>query len=262
MALTWNQAMFEKYYKWPVFRYNPASGGIEITGQAVTFGRVGARTQAPPEPPWGYSAASHNTYYPDHPLNYWRFRTERLVTEFGIAPASRVLVAGAAFGFLPESIIWWMMQNGRTQAQAQAQVAGLDNSSFIQSGLNAEANPVMSSKVVNRDMRVSVATQSNPQRNALQNAWGGQSTGDFVIVESVDESYTDAERTNAFYTALESYLAAGRPLANVIHVVCAGWEPDPADGGSPAKTLEEWAATRPGHSWLHYEYPMRAIHAV
>lgn len=250
----------------------------------VTYGRVAWRYYRGPNPEWGYTENTQQVQYPDHPINEYRHRVERLVAQFPILPTSRILVAGAGIGLLPETFIWWLMQNGRTQAQAQAQVAGLDTSTWIQSSLGAEAHPLMSGKVVNRSMLVSTAAQSNPQRNALNAAWGGSFTGDFMIIESVDESYTDAERTAAYYAAQESFIAAGRSRANVIHIAAPDWDgrgywtfadvplPDggtervwtwnlwPAgQGGAPPKTLDEWAATRPQHSWVSYYGNMQAI---
>lgn len=263
--INWTEPMFRKWYSMP----NNPQGQPPMT----TYSRVGMRYWRGPKPEWGY-APGDTTQYPDHPQNELRHRVERLVAQFPITSTSRILILGAGYGFLCEVFIWWKMQNGVPQATAQGQVAGLDTSAFIQANLNTETHPLMSGKIVNRSMQVATTSQTNPQRNALNSAWGGSFTGDFVIAESVDESYSDAERTSAYYTAQQSFLSAGRPLRNVIHLVfpshrqywgdgpndyeVIGWDPQP-DGGAVNKELDGWAATRPQHSWADLEGDMPII---
>jgi hypothetical protein len=285
--LNWNlQTTWERYYKLWVPPDEEKPAGPDNEGKSVTYGRVAWRFYRGPNPWWGYMLNTQRGQFPDHPLNEYRHRVERLLANFPITPTSRILVLGCGIGLLPETLIWWKQQSGRTLAQAQAEVAGLDNSSWIQGNLTAEAHSSMftgtTPKVGNRDYRLGA---SNAQvRGTLRQIWGGSEFGDFVIVESVDESYTDAERTAAYWTAQESYLAAGRPRANLIHIITDEWDargywvynditlPDgtierqwswvtwPAgSGGSQPRTLEQWAALRPTNSWMSYIGDMRVI---
>lgn len=249
MALVWDEAMFRKYY---------ILGAPN--GQYTTYSRIGWRYYRGPESVWGYPEDPLTLRHPDHPMNEYRWRVERLTLQFPIQPSSRILVLGCGSGFLPEVFIWWKMQNGIAQATAQSQVAGIDNSTYIQQNITAEAHPLMLSptRVVGRSLLDGTGVVQ--MRNALRNLAGGSEFFDFVITESVIESYTAAERTN-FLNKCETYKTAAAPLSHVIHIACDGWDAS-ADGGSPAMTLEEWAATRPSHSWISYLGDMRVIPGV
>jgi len=245
--------MFAKYYKMTVNAFDPDSGGV-LVGQSTTYSRAGWHSFAWPEPQWNYALNSNNSYFPDHPMNYFRFRVEKLVAAFSIQPSSRIIVLGCGGGFLPETFIWWKMQQGIAQATAQSQVAGVDNSTFIQANVLTESHPLMlnPTRILNRSLLD--GTGLNAMRNALRNIAGGSEFFDYVITESVIESYTAAERTN-FLNQVATYKSAAAPLRNIIHIVCPNWDAS-ADGGSVGMSVAEWAATRNTHSFFDYNYPM------
>lgn len=247
--------MFRKWYGMP----NGPQGGNAIT----TYSRIGYRYWRGREYQWYLEGAEE---YPDHPMNEMRWRVERFAAGLGIAPAHRVLVLGCGSGFLPETFIWWKMRNGIAQATAQGQVAGVDNSQFIQANLASEAHPLMQGKILNRTLFDGTTVAG--MRNGLRQAAGGSEFFDWVITESVIESYTDAERP-AFMTAVESYQrntgTTTKQLSRCVHLVFdnepgwyEGWDPVP-DGGAPNRPLADWAATRPRHSWVSAMGDMRAI---
>lgn len=259
MAIAWTEAMFRKWYGLPNQPYG--EGGV-----ITTYSRIGFRYLSGPKLAWNYvyNPANLSTYFPDHPLNEYRWRLERLLGGFLIAPSDRILVLGCGSGFLAETFIWWKMQNGIAQTTAQAQVAGVDNSQFIQGNIASEAHPLMQGKVVNRDLLL--GSGNAQMRGALRTAAGNSEFFDWVITESVVESYTDAERVS-FMTAVESYQrntgTTTKSLAKIIHMVYPltlmifddagnpiydGWNPVP-DGGAPNRRLVEWSQTRPAHSW-------------
>lgn len=250
MSITWTETVFRKYYSMP----GDANGSV-----FTTYSRVGWRYWRGPEFGWGYPETPSTSRFPDHPLNEYRWRVERLRLNFPqITDTSRVLVLGCGYGFLPETFQWSGIPQGR--------VCGADNSAFIQGNLASEAHPNMQGKVVNRSMTLgaSNAQMRGSLRTAAPDVTGFGATAeffDFVITESVLESFTPAERTAAFYTTLQSYLKAGLPASQVIHIVADGWDAT-ADGGSPPLSLEEWAATRPQHSWMSYWGDMRVIPGV
>lgn len=264
MAIVWSDTMFQKWYQLPNAQGNP-----------TTYSRVGFRYYRGPDFIWGYGTETSpspgnfdQVQYPFYPMNEFRYRTERLVANLGITPGQRILVLGCGFGFLPETFIWWKQQNGLTLAQAQAQIAGIDNSTFISAGLAGAVHSSMSGKVITRSLLEGSA--NTQMRNQIRQSAGGSEFFDWVITESVIESYTDAERA-AFITACESYQrltgSTTKNLARVVHVVfeddpvrwgSPGWNPVP-DGGAPNRTLEAWAQTRPQNTWVSAVGDMRTL---
>lgn len=227
MAVDWNlEATWRKWYS------DVVRAPLPNARTRVTYGRLYWRN-------WLWDVVGPDGTPPDYPLNESRLRVERLLANWPILTTSRILVLGAGFGFLPETF----------RQKGYANAWGVDNSVFIQGAITSEAHPSMltpSVQVLNRDFRVN----DRQMGNALTNLTGA-STFDYVITESVVESYTAAERT-AVLDAAASYLATGRPLGNIIHVVFPGWDAS-GDGGSPGLTLDQWVATRPAHSWASPE---------
>lgn len=262
MAIVWNETMFRKWYALPNQPYGQG-------GAYTTYSRIGFRYFRGPELEW---LAEGFPEFPDHPMNEYRWRVERLVALLGIQPSHRIIVLGCGLGFLPETFIWWKMRNGIAQATAQSQVVGVDNSQFIQGNVAAEAHALMQGRIVNRSLLDGTTTAG--MRNALRTLAGGSEFFDWVITESVIESYTDAERPN-FLTACESYQrntgATTKNLARVVHFVfdvltepdgtpqpSQSWDPVP-DGGAPNRTLAAWAQTRPQNSWVSAYGSLSAI---
>lgn len=238
MAVVWDEAQFMAWYWTP---------GRNTT----TYTRADQQHYRGPKAGWGYAST---TQYPYHPLNEYRHRVERLVAQFPILPTSRIIVLGGGFGFLSEAFVWWQRSQGQTEADAQRRICGMDNSQFIQGKLATEAHALMQGRMVNQSLLD--GTGVGKVRNALRNLTGSEFF-DFVITESVCESFTAIERTD-FLDKCETYRASTTPLTNIIHIACDGWDASGV-GGSPAMTLEEWAATRPAHSWASYHGDMPSI---
>jgi hypothetical protein len=177
MAIQWSKQTFRKWYSFP----HPFASTV------TTYSRVGWRYFRGPNPEWGY-ANTQAAQWPDHPINEYRHRVERLVAQFPIQPNSRIITLGCGNGFLPEVFIWWKQQQGLSLVEAQSQVAGVENSQWIQGQMMAEAHPVMTSpsmRCVNRSLLDGAGTPA--MRNQLRNLCAGSEFFDFVVTESVIE---------------------------------------------------------------------------
>lgn len=151
----------------------------------------------------------------------------------GVESSDRVLIAGCGFGFTIEAL------HGR----GFPNVWGIDSSSHIASNRGTEA--VGSTLWVEDDIR-----GGGQVRNALKSMAGlsGNAGFDWVISESVLESYSDAEIPQLL-NAAEAILDGAHPTSRVVHIV---FEPpfDPS-GVLNEKTLSEWNAVRPAHTWMN-----------
>jgi hypothetical protein len=160
-----------------------------------------------------------------------RFRA--LTSLFPIGLTDRIIVAGCAFGYLIERfhdagfLLCW----------------GIDSSSDIENrkGTEARGDVLWVSDEMSGVGRV---------RNKLNQLTGGREF-DWIITESMLESYEDAE-VQTILNVCEGALLPGRPVDHCIHIVASKEDPT-APGFDPAfnwKTLAEWNAMRPSHSWL------------
>lgn len=177
----------------------------------------------------------------ENPLddNLTRFdeRVANLTQLFPIQAADRILIQGCGLGFLIESF----------KAAGFSECFGLDNSdhvSFLRP-TQASADTVLVERSIDG---------GQPMRSQLQIATGGQ-TFAWVITESVMESYEDAE-LSALIDETETVLAGGLDESQIIHMVMPVQDPaNPDRSIGPIfnqKTLAEWKAIRPGHSWVDY----------
>jgi len=92
-------------------------------------------------------------------------------------------------------------------------------------------------------------TSGQSFNQALRNATGGTNFR-WIITESVWESYDDPDITVGL-NACEGLRAAQVPLSNIIHLVFT--PPFNLPGVFNEKTMAQWKAMRPTHTWLNGE---------
>lgn len=174
--------------------------------------------------PPGYTRASHGG------IEAYEQRLDLLEAHFTIPATARILIAGCGFGFLIEAF----------HRRGYPNVWGIDSSSDIAARRGTEA--VGSVLWVEDDIR-----GGGQVRNALRQMSGAQGNQDFdwVISEFVLESYSDAELP-ALYSAAE-FVCDG-PNSQIVHMVDE--PPFTPAGVFNEKTLAEWKATEPSHSFL------------
>lgn len=159
-------------------------------------------------------------------ITHWNNRAISLVTQYNLQ-GSRVLVVGSAFGYLVEAL----------KDAGVANVWGIDNSPYIHSVLTQHKRGDVT--VINGDIRT---IRWQDIRGVT-----GDRYFDCIITEDVVTCYPDAELT-AILDRCEFFLYTARPRSLIVHL----FTPDvnlTEIGGAPARTLEQWAAVRPAHSW-------------
>lgn len=150
----------------------------------------------------------------------------------GTVQSADVIVVGCGFGWLVEQAI----DNGVAAA------VGIDSSPFIQANKATESR----GDVVILDATVGV-TADNTIKSMLQAA-GFKRTADLVIDEDAASSHSDAE-LQAFFDGCESLVSGNRP-ARVVHLVTPVSERGGNDPIINWKTMAEWKALRPAHTWI------------
>ena len=193
-------------------------------GQRVGYGRVWAQRVEGP--------------YDD---NLTRFinRSGILRTVFNIKPAHRVLIGGCGFGFLVDAF----------HDLGIANCWGVDDSAFITGGRGTYTRVTTDFVEDSYEGVTRVTDKMNTQT-------GGQ-TFQWVITESLLESYEDGE-IPALLDASEVFLDGAFGNANIIHLVqsvtgfvsSAGDADKSIDPIYNQKTISEWKAIRPSHSWM------------
>lgn len=182
-------------------------------GQTVTYGRLFAQRAMGPL---------------DDELTLYNNRVNQLLRLFLIGQADRVLVVGCGFGFLIDAFHDAGFPN----------TWGIESSEYIQENQEREARTT--TQFVDSDIR-----DWNQARFKLR-----EMTGDWIfnwiITESVMESYEDVEM-DLLLDSVEALLDGNNGLRNAIHLVAADPTLDPAFN---VKTLPEWKAVRPQHSWV------------
>jgi hypothetical protein len=149
----------------------------------------------------------------------------------GLTATDRILVGGCGLGYLM----------ARFRAAGYPNCWGIENSPHIESIKNVEAE----------DATIWVVddfTGGGRVRNKLRTLTGDDEF-DWVITEGLLESFDDAELP-PYFSAAESVLAPGRPLAAIIHYV---WVPPFADdvaGALNEKSIDAWKAMQPAHTWV------------
>ncbi len=160
-----------------------------------------------------------------------RFRV--LTTEFNMGLTDRILIVGSAFGYLNERFF----DAGFTN------VFGLDNSDDINNRKGVEMRADVANRHVHNDIR------SGGQLRARLRQQTGDDEFDWIITESMLESFDGAE-LEQILDACEVGLT-GTDLSQIIHIVVTKEDPT-SPGYDPAfnwKTIAEWNAIRPSHSW-------------
>lgn len=158
-------------------------------------------------------------------------RRDALISNFGIQPSDRVLIVGAAFGFLIEAF----------RDSGYLNVWGIDNSPYVsaQKGIEMRGDVVVVEDDVRGGGRVKAAFRS--------------ATGDdvftWVITDDVATCYADADVVQ-LAPVLETLLENGLPASNVVHVVSVGGPDVIMDSAITNHTLEEWKTLVPAHSWM------------
>lgn len=197
-------------------------------GQRVGYGRVYAEVFRSPLVPG-------NTEFTE--------RRDHLIA-LGMAPTDRILVAGCAFGFLIEAF----------------HDAGYDNVWGVEYSTHIENNRATESRgdvlFVEDDIR-----GGGRVRAALRNLTGDDEF-DWIVSESVMESYDPGAEMDGLLNAAETVLTIGKPQSNIVHLVmdvmtdAEGAAREPRDQWiDPAFsqfTLAEWNAIRPAHTWMSY----------
>lgn len=214
----WTDAEWRHFYKIRDGRPGSPTLGQRLQGYGREYYRI-----------LNYSDTDH--------LKSFRRRWANLIASFpGIQPNDRVLVVGAAFGFLIEA----------AKEAGYPNVWGLDNSPDVEARKGVEAAPGII--IVNADVR-GIGGQV---RNTLRQLTGDDQF-DWVITEDMASCYSDAE-VQSMAPLLENLLFAGRPASNVIHVTsCLREGETRSDLLLTWHTLAEWRALVPSHSWADSE---------
>lgn len=157
-------------------------------------------------------------------------RVDRFVA-LGIQPSDRVLIAGCGYGFTIEVF------HGR----GFPSVWGIDSSAHIAANRGIEA--VGSTLMVEDDIR------GGGRVRAALRSLTGDDVFDWVISESVLESYDDGAEMTQLLNAAESVLAGG-DLSRIVHFVFVPPFAPEVAGLLNEKTIDQWNAVRPSHTWI------------
>lgn len=181
----------------------------------------------------GYSrlAMARMTEPYDDELTEFNNRVEGLTSNFAIQATDRILVAGCGLGFIIEAF----------KSAGFPNTFGIDNSAHVASkrGVEADSGTVFIEDDIKGGGRVKAALRRDT----------GDDIFDWVISESVLESYEDAE-IGQLLDAAEVVLNPVKPKTNIIHMVLT--VESQVDPMFNQKTLTEWVAVRNTHSWFDY----------
>lgn len=167
----------------------------------------------------------------DNPENEVHRRADALIAR-GIPAADRIIILGCGPGaFLVEAI----------KARGRANCWGVDNSPFANS--RGEVMPD-GTILINADI-----TSGQSFNQALRNATG-QNSFRWIITESLWESYDDNDITVGL-NVCEGLRQGGTPMGNIIHLVYI--PPFNQPGLFNEKTMAQWKAMRPTHTWMNAE---------
>lgn len=151
----------------------------------------------------------------------FRERAVKLVDHISLPPGSKVLVVGAALGYLMEEL------------QKLGMVPyGIDNSQYIKSIKNKE-------KVKFDIDDVSIISNTFMTEMARE---VGTTQFDCVITEDVLPSH---DSWTKIFQNCEAVLKPGLNKSNIVHIVEVN-----AAGGLTSKTLSQWKALNTNHTWL------------
>lgn len=167
----------------------------------------------------------------DNPENEIHRRADALIAR-GIQANDRVLVLGCGPGaFLVEAL----------KVRGRVNCWGVDNSAWANSRGEVVGNGVI---LINADLA------SGQSFNQTLRSVTGQQTFRWIITESLWESYDDADITVGL-NVCEGLRSGGTPMANIIHIVFV--PPFNEPGLFNEKTMTQWKAMRPTHTWMNAE---------
>lgn len=179
MAEVWDETTFGKYY------YGPVSGGTDNDFRAG-FTREFFRLCWEGEEP-------------DGTLTWFNRRRDALISQYGITPADRILIGGAALGFLIQSF----------HAAGYTNCWGIDDSPLITQG-----HP----DVVDGVILISERVQPGGRIKNILRQQTGDDVFDFIITEDVLPCMTDAEiLSEQILTACDAIKTDAN--SKVIHIV-------------------------------------------
>ena len=213
--VTWDtEAEFDDHY-----RQNIRDPNHPQFGQWVGYGRL-------------FAQHFSNPYNSD--ITEYEDRANELISAFGLGATDRIWVMGCGLGYLIEAFIDLGFTN----------IWGQDSSTHVANVRAVEARP-----------DVSFAERGiNSITPAEINALTGGTQFDWVITESVLESYDDIELIPFFNTSA-ARLFGPTPNDHVIHMIKTfeptddDWKVDPAFN---RQSLADWKALKPDQSCIDY----------
>lgn len=148
-------------------------------------------------------------------------RAKNIVDKLSLTESTDILVIGCGLGFLMESF-----------KELGMNVWGCDNSSYVQTVKNKEKVqiPVHNISVIDTDF-------INKIRNTTGAMWF-----DVIVTEDVLPSHNSYAE---IMTNCEAMLNPANPKSSIVHIVDTN-----AAAGFVRKSLAEWTAVAPTHTWL------------
>lgn len=166
----------------------------------------------------------------------WNFGTRKdWMTGYGLDNNADVLVIGCGFGFLIEELI----------AAGIPTVWGIEGGSFFwDAAQDSEWDPAVKARVANDWIG------SGTEKASLQaiDAGSAQATFNWIVDEDAAPMHSDAELP-AFIAACEDRLQ-GNARGRIVHLVSTVGPFGPGNQAVNWKTLAEWKAVAPDHTWV------------
>lgn len=158
-------------------------------------------------------------------------RAAQLTALFPIGLTDRIIMAGSGLGFTIEAF----------KDLGFANIWGIDNSTYINSIKGTEARGDV--EIIDETFR------NTPQLSVKLTQVTGSNQFDWIITESILESYDDGAEMDEILDVAELGLEDGLPLSNIIHMIF----PIPGIGIQfNQKTLFDWQAIRDTHTFVDY----------
>ena len=198
----------------------------QVIGPGMTTNGV----ESPPDYIYTYG----RDFYGDRLETYFTNRASGMVN-LGVATSASMLVVGSAFGYLMDALI----------AQGITDVWGIEPGSFYWDP-SRDADWAVGMKARTADDWLGSGTEV-----ASLNALGitGQAKFNWIVDEDAAPGHTDAELP-AFIAACEARLQ-GNVKGRIVHLVTPARFPGyQGDSSQNWKTMAEWEAVAPDHTWV------------